>query len=238
MKTVLITGASSDIGLATSRRYLAAGWRVIGHYRTPRPELTALMAEHPQTLEGWQADFADTKALESKLAEDPGFFTRADALVNLAAALPANRFESVSASDILSTLAINLVPGLLLMQKMGPAMVERGFGRILHASSIGVKFGGGGDSFCYSLSKHAQEFIPSAARKWAASNVLVNVLRIGVTDTRTHAHIPGKNMAERAALIPARRMADPDEIAGTAFWLASEENGFTGGQVIAASGGE
>lgn len=238
MRTVLITGASSDIGLAAARRYLAAGWRVIGHYRTLRPELAALMAEAGSAFEGWQADFADTAALEAKLATEPAFFTRADALVNLAAALPAQRFEETSAAEILSVLAVNLLPGLLLMRLMGPAMAERGFGRIVHASSIGVKFGGGGDSFSYSLSKHAQEFIPSAARKWAAANVLVNVLRIGVTDTRTHEHIPGKNMAQRAALIPAKRMATPDEIAGSIFWLGSEENGFTSAQVIAASGGE
>jgi NAD(P)-dependent dehydrogenase (short-subunit alcohol dehydrogenase family) len=238
MRTVLITGVSSDIGLAAARRYLAAGWRVIGHYRSMRPELAALMTESQDRFEGWQADFADTVALEAKLAAEPEFFIRADALVNLAAALPAKRFEEASAADILSTLAVNLVPGLLLMRLMGPAMVERGFGRILHASSIGVKFGGGGDSFCYSLSKHAQEFIPSAARKWAAAGVLVNVLRIGVTDTRSHEHIPGKNMTERTALIPAKRMATPDEIAGSIFWLASEDNGFTTAQVIAASGGE
>jgi NAD(P)-dependent dehydrogenase (short-subunit alcohol dehydrogenase family) len=45
-------------------------------------------------------------------------------------------------------------------------------------------------------------------------------------------------MAERAALIPAKRMATPDEIAGSIFWLGSEDNGFTTAQVIAASGGE
>jgi len=238
MKTVLITGASSDIGLAACRRYLAAGWRVISHYRTMRPELAALLKTHQGLLEGWHADFADTATLEGNLASEPSFFTRADALVNLAATLPAKRYEEASAVEILDVLRINLIPGLLLMRIMGPAMAERGFGRIVHASSIGVKFGGGTDSFCYSLSKHAQEFIPSATRKWAASNVLVNILRVGVTDTRIHNNVPGKSLADRTKLIPMHRPASPEEMAETLFWLASEANGYTTGQVIAASGGE
>jgi len=237
MRTVLITGASSDIGLAVVRRYIEAGWRVLAHYRTMRPHLAEALARS-SNLEGWQADFMDLDALEAELKARPEFFTRADALVNLAAALPTKRFEDVTAAEMLSILGVNLIPGLLLMRLLGPAMAERGFGRIVHASSIGVKFGGGNDSFCYALSKHAQEFIPSSARKWAAGNVLVNVLRIGVTDTRIHAVVAGKSLADRAKMIPMQRVARPEEIAEALFWLASDANGYTTGQVIAASGGE
>ncbi len=235
MRTVFVTGASSDIGLAVCRRYLDAGWQVIGHFRTSRPALEALAGPR---FEPWCADFADTAALEATLAADPGFFTRADALVNLAADMTPVRFEEVSAAVLLRMLAINLVPGLLLMRVMEPAMAARGFGRIVHASSIGVKFGGGSDSFCYSLSKHAQEFIPSATRRSAAANVLVNVIRVGVTDTRAHLRFPGKSMAERVRLIPRQRAATPDEMAETLVWFGSEANATITGQVIAAAGGE
>ncbi len=235
MRTAFVTGASSDIGLAVCRRYLDAGWRVIGHFRTARPELEALAGPR---FEPWRADFADTAGLEAALAETPGFFSRADALVNLAADMSPASFEEASAAAILRTLAINLVPGLLLMRIMEPAMAARGFGRIVHASSIGVKFGGGSDSFCYSLSKHAQEFIPSATRRKAAANVLVNVVRVGVTDTRAHLRFPGKSLADRVRLIPRQRAATPDEMAETLVWLGSEANATVTGQIIAASGGE
>ena len=144
----------------------------------------------------------------------------------------------VYGAEILAALTVNLLPGLLLMRTICPAMAERGFGRIVHASSIGVKFGGGSDSFAYSLSKHAQEFIPRACRSWAERDVFVNVVRIGVTDTRLHGRAPGRDMAERARLIPARRPATPDEIARTLFWLGSEHNGFTSGEVVSVAGGE
>jgi 3-oxoacyl-[acyl-carrier protein] reductase len=235
MRTAFVSGASSDIGLAVCRRYLAAGWRIIAHYRTQRAELQALRGE---ALETWQADLADTAALETTLAVDPAFFARADAFVNLAADLRPVRFETASAADLLTAFATNTLPGLLLMRAMGPAMGERGFGRIVHASSIGVKYGGGSDSFAYSLSKHAQEFIPNSCRTWAAANVFVNVVRVGVTDTRFHTRVPGKDMSARAAMIPARRMASPEDIAESLFWLGSEHNGFTTGEVVTVAGGE
>jgi 3-oxoacyl-[acyl-carrier protein] reductase len=235
VRTVLISGASSDIGLAVCRRYLEADWTVIAHFRSARPELEALAG---QNLETWRADFADTAALERDLRERHSFFARTDAFVNLAAAMPACRFEDANANAILSTLAVNLLPGLLLMQALAPAMIERRWGRIVHASSIGVKFGGGADSFLYSLSKHAQEFIPRAARLWASQGVLVNVVRIGVTATRGHASFPAKRLDDRIALIPSQRAATPDQIANVLFWLGSERNEVISGEVVPAAGGE
>lgn len=233
-RQVFITGASSDIGLALCRRYLDAGWRVIAHYRTLRPELEALAGDR---LEPWPCDFAELGALEAALAQ-PQPFDACDALVHLAALMEPLPFATFSSDDLLRTVAVNTVPGLLLMRRLGPGMASRGFGRIVLGSSIGVKFGGGSDSFCYSFSKHALEFIPAAARRWAADNVFVNAVRIGVTDTRFHDHLPGKSLADRVALIPARRPASPSEMAETLFWLGSEVNGYTTGQVIAAAGGE
>lgn len=233
-RTVLISGASSDIGLAVCRRYLGAGWRVLAHYRTLRAELEALVGVDCET---WQCDFVDTAGLETVLRDDRRL-TAVDALINLAAEVAPSAFSDVTAADILRALSVNLVPGLLLMKTLGPAMAERGFGRIVHASSIGVKYGGGSSTFPYSLSKHALEFIPGECRHWAAKNVFVNVVRVGVTETRLHDLIPGKDPADRLRLIPAGRMAAPEEIAEALFWLGSEANGFTTGQVTAVSGGE
>ena len=93
-------------------------------------------------------------------------------------------------------------------------------------------------TFCYSLSKHALEFFPQDHKTWAASNVLINTLRVGVTDTRMHKVDPDKDMSERVSMIPIGRMAMPDEIANTVCWLGSEQNSFITGQVITAAGGE
>ena len=127
---------------------------------------------------------------------------------------------------------------LLPFGAAGPAMASRGWGRIVIASSIGVKFGGGTDSFNYALANHASEFIPRTARDWAASGVLTNVVRIGVTDTKAHDAFPGRDLARRAELIPMKRAATTAEIADYLFWIGSESNTYLTGQVNAISGGE
>jgi len=235
-RRVLILGASSDIGLVLCRLYLEQGHDVIAHYRTLRPELTKL-CDAEDNLQTMKIDFADSKALENALKNQHELLTSVDIFVNLAAELSKVSFESATAEIIMSTLQSNLLPGLLFMQTIGLEMQKRGWGRLVQASSIGVKFGGGQDSFAYSLSKHALEFIPNSVRKWAKDNVLMNVVRIGVTDTKIH-NRADKDVEKRTSQIPMERMATAEEIAHVIYGLGSEQNTYITGQVISASGGE
>ena len=61
--------------------------------------------------------------------------------------------------------------------KLLPGMIKNRFGRILQTSSIGVKFGGGKNTFNYSLSKKLNEFLPSHVKSLANKNILVNTLK-------------------------------------------------------------
>ena len=82
------------------------------------------------------------------------------------------------------------------------------------------------------------EFLPADHKAWAASNVLVNTLRLGVTDTRLHRLDPNKDMTERVSLIPAQRMATPEEMAQTIYWFSSDDNTYITGQTVTVAGGE
>ncbi|HSV29823.1 MAG TPA: SDR family oxidoreductase [Candidatus Omnitrophota bacterium] len=236
MRQVLVTGASSDIGLAVCRRFLDDDCRVVAHYRTPRPELAALEAERgvvPLAL-----DLSDPEALEDGLARNRDLITRSDVLVHCVGMLQSAPFAQVTARQLVDHFTVNTVSALALMRDVAPAMVQRGWGRIVLLSSIGVKFGGGSGSFAYALSKQALEYLPADHRAWAAANVLVNVVRVGLTDTRIHRQDPTKDMSRRVALVPCGRMAAPDEIAATVHWLGSDLNTFTTGQTIGVAGGE
>lgn len=238
MKQVLIAGASSDIGLAVCERYLAEGWSVLAHHRTPRPELARLAKNYGEQVRLVPLDFADPEQLESGLATHRDPIAASAAFVNCAAVLEPAPFSQVTAASLMKHFAVNAIPGILLMRDLAPAMMARGWGRIVHLSSIGVKFGGGGSSFSYALSKHCVEYLPADHKTWAGNGVFANVLRVGVTDTRFHRQDPAKNMATRVAMIPAKRMATPAEIAATAYWLGSEHNAFITGQTVTAAGGE
>ena len=102
----------------------------------------------------------------------------------------------------------------------------------------GIKYGGGNNTYNYSLSKHTSEFIPNVYRDWAKKNVYINNLRIGVTNTKIHKNILNKNIKSRIKLIPAGRMAQPYEISKLIYYLSSTENTFCTGETFNISGGE
>jgi 3-oxoacyl-[acyl-carrier protein] reductase len=184
-----------------------------------------------------ELDLRDLDAVERHLCSS-AHPDEVDALVCLAAQVEPSELSTVTARQLSESLNVGALANYLFMGRVGPSMASRGWGRIVIGSSIGVRFGGGEDSFAYALSRHSAEFLPRATRKWAADNVLTNVIRIGVTDTDAHSAFPGRRIEERVALIPARRAAHADEIADYLFWHGSEQNTFVTGQVLAISGGE
>ena len=234
---VLITGVSSDIGIAICRKYLANKSRVLGLYNQGQPALTRLAEEYPE-LTLHQLNFESPENIENFIQKERGHLLATEIIVHAAALVEPISFFNITANDLLRAFTVNVVPSLLFTRTLVPAMLERGWGRVVNLSSIGVKFGGGSKTFCYSLSKHALEFFPNDHRKWAAKDVLINTLRVGVTNTRVHKVDPEKNMDQRVSMIPIGRMATPIEIANVVYWLGSDENTFTTGQVITAAGGE
>ena len=236
-RKVLITGASSDIGIAICRQFLSVQFRVLGLYNQGQAALKRLAEEHPNlTLQ--QLNFETPENIETFIQKERDQLLESDIVVHAAALVEPVPFFDITANSLLRAFTINVIPSLLFTRTIIPAMIDREWGRIINLSSIGVKFGGGSRTFCYSLSKHALEFFPSDHKNWAAKNVLTNTVRVGVTDTRIHKLDPEKNMDERVSLIPMGRMATPEEIANVVCWLGSEQNSYITGQVITAAGGE
>ena len=233
MKRVLVTGGGSGIGLACVKRFAEAGYPVTAHYRENGEALFPLRERGVEAVRG---DFSDEKGVEDFL----GRLGDVDILVNNAASYhTADAFESLALGDVEALFRTNLYAPLRLCQAFYPAMRQRKWGRIVNVSSIGVKYGGNPASVHYTMSKAALETLTlSLGRAGAADNVLVNAVRAGVTDTRFHRHNPGKDMAGRVAMIPARRMAAAEEVAEAVFFLGSEQNGFVTGETLAVAGGE
>ena len=78
-------------------------------------------------------------------------------------------------------------------------MKKKKFGRVLHISSIGVKIWRGKNTFNYSFSKNALEFIPSHVRELTKYNLLTNILRVGFVKTKLIKKIKNKNINKELA---------------------------------------
>ncbi len=233
MKTVLILGASSDIGLATVEIFLKHGWIVYYHYNSSKQ----FKIKKNKNLKLLKLNFLDTeKKINNKLKILSKI--KIDSLINLVGYIDNKSFENFKIDQLLKSIKVNSVVPYFIIKKILPNMVKEEFGRILQTSSIGVKFGGGKNTFNYSLSKKINEFIPSNIKNLASKNILMNTLVIGVTNTKIHKKIKFKDINKRKKLIPIQRFAETFEIARYIYFLSSEENSYITGQRLNISGGE
>ena len=157
--------------------------------------------------------------------------------INLTGYISKSNFLNFKIHDQINTFKTNVILPNLILSKIVDNMIKNNFGRIVNCSSIGIKFGGGSNTYNYSLSKFASEFIPYNFKDWAKKNVLINNLRIGVTNTKLHRKI-GKNIKKRVKLIPISRAAETNEIVKYILFFLSDDNTYSTGQTISISGGE
>ena len=161
-----------------------------------------------------------------------------DILVNNAGVNPLASLIELSDDDLRETLEVDLVAPIRLARALAPGMAERGWGRIVHISSVwGVV--SKPRRFAYTVAKTG---LIGATRAMAVelgpSGVLVNAVAPGfvATDMTVQNNAP-QELAAIAAGLPLRRMAEPTEIAEVVVFLASGRNTFVTGQVIVADGG-
>ena len=234
-KWTLVTGASSDIGLETVKLLLQEKEFVWCIYRSNSGSLNELKKQYSNNLHISKYDFLEQSELELFIDEIKERKHQIKSFISLASLRRNVEYGEISIADLNDHFFVNTIPSVLAVQELGEAMSEQGYGRIVIGSSIGVKFGGGINSYCYSLTKSASEILPNISKNWVASNVLSNVVRIGVTNTSS---MRSEDLSLRSNLIPIKRPANPIEIANFLVWLGSNENTYISHQIIPISGGE
>ena len=238
-KHVLILGGSSDIGIEVVKNFLKKNWMVTAHFSKNKRKLE-FFRKNTKNLNLIKFDFSKYKKLNIEKLMTKKFNGKYDSIINLIGYVDNKSFENTNLKSILKSLTANAILPILVEKFLVKRMLVQKWGRILNCSSIGVKFGGGINSYNYSLSKHCLEFIPSSYKSWAKKNVLINNLRIGVTNTKMHRKMKrnSKFMKKRIKLIPMNRMAEPREISVHIKNLATDTNLYMTGQTLTVSGGE
>jgi NAD(P)-dependent dehydrogenase (short-subunit alcohol dehydrogenase family) len=243
-KSIIVTGAGSGIGRAAALQFAAEGGSVVVADWTEGADETAqAIVQTGGTAISVRMDAGNENDVIRAVALARDSFGRLDvtfANAGISGGL-ANIFDT-DVALITEVLRVNLIGPFLAIKHSAPWIAEQGGGAIvLTASVAGLRSGAG--SPAYSASKAGVINLAAvAAQQLSGSNVRVNALCPGLTETGMtqptfdHARDAGK-MDRLGRLNPLRRGAQPEELARVALFLASDEASYVNGQGLAVDGG-
>lgn len=249
-KRALVTGASRGIGRAIAEAFAAEGAALVLNARDPErlgDAAAAIAAGHGTDVTTHACDVTDRPGVDAMVAaaEAGGPL---DVLVNNAGIHVPSRFVDYAFEDFRRVIESNVYSVFHVTQAVLPAMIARRAGRVINLASTAGKWGSRNQS-AYNASKHAVVGITRClALELAADNVLVNAICPWIVDTdmangfmEQHADIGGVSAEElrrrMEASVPLRRWIRPEEVAGLAVYLASDEASYVNGQAWTVDGG-
>lgn len=238
-KTLLLTGASRGIGHATVRRFSEAGWRVI---TASREDVPAECKRDPNWTHHLPADLANRAGVERFVAEAMALLGEdaLDALVNNAGVSPKTPFRerlgclNGALAEWHEVFELNFFTPLALARGFAAALA-RGKGAIVNITSIAGHTVHPFAGSAYATSKAALSALTrEMAVEFAELGVRVNAVAPGEIETamlspETEVLIPR---------IPLHRLGAPGDVAGTIFYLCSNDSAYVTGTEIFVTGGQ
>ena len=252
-RVALVTGGTSGIGAAISRRLAQQGAHIAAGYwgfdDRAQEYLVAMKADFPDrqvTLhEGNVAIADDCRRVVREVVDQHG---RIDILVNNAGITIDRTVAKMTDDDWQSVLDVNLSGAFYLSQAAMRHMLERGTGRIISISSVIGETGNIGQAnyaasksglfgLTKSLAKEAAFQLKRAGLLGDGIGLTVNAVAPGFIATDMLATVPEKVLDGIRAQVPLGRLGRPDDIARTVCFLAADESAYVTGQIWAVNGG-
>lgn len=242
----IVTGASHGIGAATARLFAAEGYDVCINYLSDAAAASGVVEDcraagaRAVAVQGDMGKIEDIQALFAGCDDALG---RVTCLVNNAGIIGnACRIEELQPETLERTFRVNVFGVMYCIQEAAKRMSTRKGGEggaIVNMSSLAAYLGSPNEYVHYAASKGAVESISiGAGKELAPEGIRVNAIRVGTTNTRIHTQGGNPERPARiAAATPMGRIAEPEDIARAALWLASPGSGFVTGTLITVSGG-
>jgi NAD(P)-dependent dehydrogenase (short-subunit alcohol dehydrogenase family) len=241
-RTALVTGSSRGIGASIARGFAANGAKVVLHGQTSgaTAQVEREIADAGGSAVSIASELSATGAGRETIALAEQAAGPLDILVINASAQINGDFADVTEEDFATQVDVNLRSTVEMLQAVLPGMAERRWGRIVNIGSINQLRPKSIVSI-YAATKAAQHnLVQSLARDYARRGVLLNTLAPGLVDTdRNAARRDGDpNWPEYVKTLNwMGRAAHPDEMVGSALFLASDACSFMTGEAIVMSGG-
>lgn len=242
-KSVLITGGASGIGLATARKMAAEGalLTIVDLHADGAEAAAAEITEGGGVACGFAADVSDATQCEAMVAHA----VQAHGGLHIAfnnAGMPTpigGEFEDFPVEDWNRVMAVNAGGIFMSMRAEVPALKQYGGTAIVNTASVASLIAAPGMA-AYVASKHAVAGLTKAAAlDLIGHGIRVNAVCPGMVDTPmlgSAANSPERRERIEAG-VPIQRMAQPEEIAETVLFLASDQASYLVGALLCADGG-
>ncbi len=241
-QVVLITGALTGIGRATSIAFAKAGVNIVisGRHADEGQKLAAELRSLGAEAEFVRADVRRESDVQKLVDHTLSRFGRRDATVNNAGTEgKPGPLTDQTAESYAATFDTNVLGTLLSIKHELRAMLPQGHGSIVNVSSTYGRAGAPGAAL-YVGSKHAVEgFTKAAALEFAETGIRIDVVAPGPIETGMLNRFTGtpENKADLISRVPMKRIGQPEEVAEAILFLASDKASFITGASLATDDG-
>jgi 3-oxoacyl-[acyl-carrier protein] reductase len=232
-RSVLVTGGNRGIGLAIARAFAEAGDDVAVTFRTGEPpkELADLGCL------AVRCDITDPEQVERAYKEVEEKQGPVEVLVANAGVTRDQLLLRMSEEDFATVLDTNLTGTFRVVKRAAKRMLRARTGRIVLISSVVGLLGSAGQANYAASKAGLVGFARSLARELGSRNITCNVIAPGFVDTDMTKVLSDEQRANIVEQVPLGRYAQPEEVAASVRFLASDEAAYITGAVIPVDGG-
>jgi gluconate 5-dehydrogenase len=241
-KTALITGGTHGLGMAIATGLAEAGANIIINdvFADKLEAAKKAYATSGIEVHTYQLDVTDEEAVAVTVPVIEQEVGPIDILVNNAGIIKRIPILEMKASDFRQVLDVDLTGPFIMSKEVAKGMVKRGYGKIINMCSMMSELGRDTVS-AYAAAKGGLKMLTrNMATEWAKFNIQINGIGPGYFATTQTAPIRVDGHPFNDFIIqrtPAGRWGNPEDLAGTAVFLASRASDFVNGQIVYVDGG-
>ncbi|MFP4543759.1 MAG: 3-oxoacyl-[acyl-carrier-protein] reductase [Bacteroidota bacterium] len=238
-KTVIVTGGCRGIGLAIVEKFASEGAKVYAvDFRIPEDGRQLISDDNiAAKVAVKQADVTNLDNVQQVFDEIIKEAGSVDVLVNNAGITRDNLLIRMSEQEWDAVIDTNLKGTFICTKAISRQMMSQRNGRIINIGSIVGTIGNAGQANYSSSKAGVIGFTKSIARELASRNILVNCVAPGYVRTPMTDKLTDEQKQKFIDNIPLKKIAEPDDIANVAAFLASSDASYLTGQIIHVNGG-